>query len=254
MMEANPLIRFPEYIQTEVENLRLDKQNALMIAKIIESKYVHQLQEEGLRCPTFNDIKKYLKWAKAHRGVPTKDAGTGVGNNVAAVLEDMDAEMQQAAEAGQPTPELEPAKEEPKVLTAEDAALITEIDLTTPKNTLEDVKKRLQLTIYRLEKLRVQSPDTYNDKLEVNLKNYYIELAHLTHTEVKMAEELRDSDKVDVSTVKFILNKLFQCVSQAITDVDPDKSDLFFSVLNANVKRTKNDYLEECIKGETGDK
>jgi len=254
MIEANPLLRFPEYIQTEVENLRLDKQNALMIAKIIESKYVHQLQEEGLRCPTFNDIKKYLKWAKAHRGVPTKDAGAGVGDNVAAVLADMDEEAQQQAESGLDTPPAEPAKPaQPAVLSAEDAALITEIDLTTPKSTLEDVKKRLQLTIYRLEKLRVLSPDTYNDKLEVNLKNYYIELAHLTHTEVKMAEELRDSDKIDVSTVKFILNKLFQCVSQAINDTDPVKSELFFSVLTTAIKRTKNEYLEQCLKGETGD-
>ena len=254
MIEANPLLRFPEYIQTEVENLRLDKQNALMIAKIIESKYVHQLQEEGLRCPTFNDIKKYLKWAKAHRGVPTKDAGAGVGDNVAAVLADMDEEAQQQAESGLDTPPAEPAKPaQPAVLSAEDAALITEIDLTTPKSTLEDVKKRLQLTIYRLEKLRVLSPDTYNDKLEVNLKNYYIELAHLTHTEVKMAEELRDSDKIDVSTVKFILNKLFQCVSQAINDADPMKSELFFSVLTTAIKRTKNEYLEQCLKGETGD-
>lgn len=249
-MDVNPLLRFPEYIQTEVENLRLDKQNALMITKIIESKYVHQLQEAGMRCPTFNDVKKYLKWAKANRGVPTKDAGAPSASDQ--VFADLDAELEQKLEAGEAvstdTPNSVPVQP-----TAEDLSLVTEIDLTSPKNTLEDLKRRLQLTIYRLEKLRIQNPGVYNDKLEVNLKNYYVELAHLTHTEVKMAEELRDSDKIDVSSVKFILNKLFQCVSQAVNDTVPEKSDLFFSVLNAAIKKTKNEYLDACVRGESSD-
>ena len=63
--------------------------------------------------------------------------------------------------------------------------------------------------------------------LETTLRGYYVELSKLTHTEVKMAEELRDSDKIDVATITFILNKLFQCVASTIEEVDKDKRALF---------------------------
>ena len=61
MSDINPLIRFPLEIQEEVENLRCDKQNALMITKIIENKYATMLIEQGLAVPTFNNINKYVK-------------------------------------------------------------------------------------------------------------------------------------------------------------------------------------------------
>lgn len=239
MSETNPLIRFPLEVQEEVEKLRCNKQNALMITKIIESKYTQMLVEQGHPVPTFNDINKYVKWAKKNRGAVIKSDYSSVD----AVIDDMDNDAMAGLDEFNGIPDKSPVS-----CDAEDAVLQTGIELSTPKNTLEDVKKRLQLSIQRLEKRRITLGEEYNDKLEANLRGYYIELSRLTHTEVKMAEELRDSDKIDVATINFILNKLFQSVATAINDVAPDKRALFFSVLKNKVMETKNKVLEDIIK------
>lgn len=239
MSETNPLIRFPLEVQEEVEKLRCNKQNALMITKIIESKYTQMLVEQGQPVPTFNDINKYVKWAKKNRGAVIKSDYSSVD----AVIDEMDNEYAAGLGEFQDVSDKSPVNYD-----AEDAVLQTGIELSTPKNTLEDVKKRLQLSIQRLEKRRITLGEEYNDKLEANLRGYYIELSRLTHTEVKMAEELRDSDKIDVATINFILNKLFQSVATAIKDVAPDKQALFFSVLKNKVMETKNKVLEDMIK------
>ena len=239
MSETNPLIRFPLEVQEEVEKLRCNKQNALMITKIIESKYTQMLVEQGHPVPTFNDINKYVKWAKKNRGAVIKSDYSSVD----AVIDDMDNDAIDGLDGFSGIPDKATVS-----CDAEDAVLQTGIELSTPKNTLEDVKKRLQLSIQRLEKRRITLGEEYNDKLEANLRGYYIELSRLTHTEVKMAEELRDSDKIDVATINFILNKLFQSVATAINDVAPDKRALFFSVLKNKVMETKNKVLEDIIK------
>lgn len=240
MSDINPIVRLPLEIQEEIENLRVDKQNALMITKIIESKYATSLVEQGFSVPTFNDINKYIKWAKKNRGVVPQNKSVSDY-----VMDEMDEaiglELQETK-----TPDVFNAR-------VEDTVLQTSIDLSTPKSTLEDVKKRLQLSIQRLEKKRISLGDEYNDKLEQSLRGYYVELSRLTHTEVKMAEELKDSDKVDVATVNFILNKLFQCVALAITEVDDGKKAVFFSLLKDKLRATKNDLLAEITKELTND-
>lgn len=237
MSDINPLVRFPLEVQEEAEKLRCDKQNALMITKIIENKYAAMLIEQGFTVPTFNDINKYVKWAKKNRGTVPAPKG-----NVEAVFSDMDADITINPD------DLDVQPSQPKPASSEDSVLQTSIDLSTPKNTLEDVKKRLQLSIQRLEKKRIALGDEYNDKLETTLKGYYIELSRLTHTEVKMAEELKDSDKIDVATINFILNKLFQCVAATITELDSTKRSMFFSLLKEKVKDTKNKVLEDTIR------
>lgn len=233
MSDTNPLIRFPLEVQEEVEQLRVNKQNALMITKIIESKFASKLAEQGFTVPSFNDINKYVKWAKKNRGsVPQSHSA----------VDDLYADIDDRTPIS-----MEPVTV-PIQSAAEDSVLQTSIDLSTPKNTLEDVKKRIQLSIQRLEKKRISLGEEYNDKLETTLRGYYVELSRLTHTEVKMAEELKDSDKIDVATVTYVMNKLFQCVASTIVEVDNDKRALFFSVLNDKVKHTKNKILEETIK------
>lgn len=235
MSDINPLIRFPLEVQEEVEKLRCDRQNALMITKIIENKYAASLIEQGIQVPTFNDINKYVKWAKKARGsVPAPKS------NVDAVFVDGDELALNLPNDLDTAPAVDSA--------AEDTVLQSSIDLSTPKNTLEDVKKRLQLSIQRLEKTRVAMGGEYNDKLETQLRGFYTELARMTHTEVKMAEDLKDSDKIDVATVTFILNKLFQCVAATISEIDGAKQAMFFSVLKDKVKNTKNKVLEDTIK------
>lgn len=239
MSDTNPLLKFPLEIQEEVEKLRCNKQNALMITKIIESKYTQSLLEQGLSVPTFNDINRYVKWARKNRGAVISDQPSASD----AVFADMDAQAMAELE------DVRPKRGRPALdAETEDTVLQTSIDLSTPKNTLEDVKKRLQLSIQRLEKKRILLGDEYNDKLETTLRGYYVELSKLTHTEVKMAEELRDSDKIDVATITFILNKLFQCVASTIEEVDKDKRALFFAILQDKVKDTKNKVLEDTLK------
>lgn len=239
MSDTNPLLKFPLEIQEEVEKLRCNKQNALMITKIIESKYTQSLLEQGLSVPTFNDINRYVKWARKNRGAVISEPSSASD----AVFADMDAQAMAELE------DVRPKRGRPALdAETEDTVLQTSIDLSTPKNTLEDVKKRLQLSIQRLEKKRILLGDEYNDKLETTLRGYYVELSKLTHTEVKMAEELRDSDKIDVATITFILNKLFQCVASTIEEVDKDKRALFFAILQDKVKDTKNKVLEDTLK------
>jgi hypothetical protein len=236
MSDINPLLRFPLEVQEEVENLRCNNQNALMITKIIESKFATDLLEKGAPVPTFNDINKYVKWAKKNRGTviskqsPTDDLLNEMDAEEEATLTEMTKDLQRVDASG------------------ENSVLQTSIDLSTPKNTLEDVKKRLQLSIQRLEKKRISLGDEYNDKLEVSLRGYYESLAKLTHTEVKMAEELKDSDKIDVATINFILNKLFQCVFSTIKEVDADKSSMFYNILKDKITNTKNKVLEDILK------
>lgn len=234
MSETNPLLRFPLEVQEEIENLRCNNQNALMITKIIESKFATELLNNGDPVPTFNDINKYCKWAKKNRGTVISEAKSATDR-----LFD---ENDEGAE------ELQDVAQIPVKQTSEDTVLQTSIDLSTPKNTLEDVKKRLQLSIQRLEKKRISLGDEYNDKLEVSLRGYYESLAKLTHTEVKMAEDLKDSDKIDVSTINFILNKLFQCVFSTIKEVDADKVSMFSQVLKGKITNTKNKVLEDILK------
>ena len=139
MSDINPLIRFPLEVQEEVEKLRCDRQNALMITKIIENKYAASLIEQGIQVPTFNDINKYVKWAKKDRGsVPAPKS------NVDAVFVDGDELALNLPNDLDTAPAVDSA--------AEDTVLQSSIDLSTPKNTLEDVKKRLQLSIQRLRK------------------------------------------------------------------------------------------------------
>lgn len=235
MNDTNPLLRYPLELQEKVEEFRVQKQNALMITKLIESTMGKQLAEAGMRMPTFTEINKYIKWAKKYRGEPVSNDKFSASD---AVIADMD---QQAVDRAM---DVEPVY----TVSAEDTALAEPIDLSTPKNTLEDVKKRLQLSINRLERYRMSLRGEYNDKLESTLKDYYKELAKHTQTEVKMAEELRDSDKVDVATVNFMLNKLFQCVSQTVSEVSPNVRDMFFSVLRNNITRAKVDALTDIMK------
>jgi len=237
MSDTNPLLRLPMEVQEKVEELRLQKQNALMIQKVIESTFGKQMMDQGIRPPTFTDINKYVKWAKKNRGdVVKSDTPMSASDRLFAEMDeeavDNELELERVA-----VPE-----------SLEDKALAELIDLSTPKNTLEDVKKRLQLSINRLEKKRISLGNEYNDKLESTLKDYYKELAKHTQTEVKMAEELRDSDKVDVGTVNYIMNKLFQCVSQTVTEVNPSQREMFFKVLTENINRTKIDTLTDLLK------
>ena len=236
MNDTNPLLRYPTEVQEKAEELRLQKQNALMIQKLVESLFGKQLMEQGMRMPTFTEINKYIKWAKKNRG-------EALSNDRPSVTDSVFAEMDQ--EAMDKELELEPAL---TTLSIEDQALAEPIDLSSPKNTLEDVKKRLQLSINRLERLRISMRGEYNDKLEATLKDYYKELAKHTQTEVKMAEELRDSDKIDVATINYILNKLFQCVGQTINEVSPNSKEMFFSVLKDNINKAKVDALTNIIK------
>ena len=236
MSDINPLLRFPLEVQEEVENLRCNNQNALMITKIIESKFATDLIEKGAPVPTFNDINKYVKWAKKNRGaVVAKTSSTDD------LLNDMDADEEAALNTMH-------ADLLGVDASGENSVLQTSIDLSTPKNTLEDVKKRLQLSIQRLEKKRISLGDEYNDKLEVSLRGYYESLAKLTHNEVKMAEELKDSDKIDVATINFILNKIFQCVFSTVKEVDSEKSAMFYNILKEKIKNTKNKVLEDILK------
>jgi hypothetical protein len=237
MSEENVLLKYPLEVQEEIENQRGAGQNALMICKIIESKFGTLLIESGSRAPTYQEIKKYLKWAKENRGRVASKKG-----DIAGVEGDLLEEAEYAAAT----------TECMAVVTPENTELSTLIDLTSPKSTLADVKRRLQLSINRLEKLRIYLGDNnYNDKLETTLKGYYVELAKLTHTEVKMAEELRDTDTVDVATINFTLNKLFQCVHLTINEIQPDKRDIFFTRLQSIIKDTRNTVLNEVLAGET---
>lgn len=238
MNDTNPLLRYPTEVQEKVEELRLQKQNALMIQKLVESLFGKKLMEQGMRMPTFTEINKYIKWAKKNRGET-------ISNDRPSITDSVFAEMDREAE--EQGLELE-ASEPLSVIPIEDQALAEPIDLSSPKNTLEDVKKRLQLSINRLERLRISLRGEYNDKLEATLKDYYKELAKHTQTEVKMAEELRDSDKIDVATINFILNKLFQCVGQTITEVSPNSKEMFFGVLKENIKKAKVDALTNIMK------
>lgn len=237
MTDTNPLLRYPLEVQEKVEELRLQKQNALMITKLIESLFGKLLMEQGLPMPSFTQINKYIKWAKVARGVPASNDSFSASD---AVMADMDREAEEKAL------ELEPVATYTESL--EDKALAEPIDLSSPKNTLEDVKKRLQLSINRLERKRISLGNEYNDKLESTLKDYYKELAKHTQTEVKMAEELKDSDKIDVATVNYVLNKMFHCVSQTIAEVSPDSRDMFFSVLKSNIEKAKVNALTDILK------
>lgn len=237
MTDTNPLLRYPLEVQEKVEELRLQKQNALMITKLIESLFGKMLMEQGLPMPSFTQINKYIKWAKVARGAVLSNDTYSASD---AVMADMDREAEEKAL------ELEPVSTYTESL--EDKALAEPIDLSSPKNTLEDVKKRLQLSINRLERKRISLGNEYNDKLESTLKDYYKELAKHTQTEVKMAEELKDSDKIDVATVNYVLNKMFHCVSQTIAEVSPDSRDMFFSVLKNNIEKAKVNALTDILK------
>ncbi len=238
MTDTNPLLRYPAEVQEEVESLRLNKMNALMIQKVVESKFGKLLSDQGMRMPTFTEINKYVKWAKLNRGDSLPKDNFSASD---AVFADMDAEAMEKE-----LPLVSAAQAVPT--TVEDQALSEPIDLSSPKNTLEDVKKRLQLSINRLERKRISLGEEYNDKLEATLKDYYKELAKHTQTEVKMAEELRDSDKIDVATINYILNKLFQCVGQTITEVSPSNKEMFFRVLKTNINKSKVDALTDIVK------
>ena len=237
MADNNPLLKYPIEVQEKVEELRSNKQNALLITKVIESQFSNMLMENGFSVPTFTEITKYIKWAKKNRGsvLPNKQHSA-----TDALFDEMDANVSEESELSAEPMSLNCA--------AEDAKLSELIDLSTPKNTLEDVKKRLQLSINRLEKRRISLGNEYDDKLETTLKGYYQELSKLTHTEVKMAEELKDSDKIDVATINFVLNKLFQCVSHTVSEVSPDKKEMFFSILQDNIKNSRSEALKDLMK------
>lgn len=241
MSDTNPLLKYPLDVQEKIEELRVGKNNALIITKVIESEFGNMLITNGFKVPSFTDITKYIKWAKKNRGA-VLDNTTKSASDL--VFSDMDSSVTQTDDEYVP--------DEQQTLSVnclqEDLALSESIDLSTPKNTLEDVKKRLQLSINRLEKRRIALGNEYNDKLETTLKGYYQELAKLTHTEVKMAEELKDSDKIDVATINFVLNKLFQCVSHTVSEVVPDKKEMFFSLLQQNIKNSRSDSLKELLK------
>lgn len=234
MGDTNPLLRYPQEVQEKIEELRVSKQNALMITKVIESTFGKQLMEQGFRMPTFTEVNKYVKWARKNRGevVDTNAVKTASDKLFEEYDREAEANGLQAEHVASP-------------VSVEDTALNELIDLSTPKNTLEDVKKRLQLTINRLERFRISLHGEYNDKLETTLKDYYKELAKHTQTEVKMAEDLKDSDKIDVGTMTFILNKLFQCVGQTVSEVAEEKRDMFFKVLKENINKTKVEALTD---------
>lgn len=232
MTTTNPLLKYPLDLQERVEELRVQKQNALIITKLIESEFSDSVKESGERLPTFTDINKYIKWAKVNRGVVLGKTNTfedeELSSDTANIVQESPAFSVNISES--------------------DAALIEPIDLSNPKSTLEDVKKRLQLSINRLEKQRISFNGEYNDKLEATLKDYYKELARHTQTEVKMAEDLKDSDTISVGTIVFILNKLFQCVRQTIAEIAPDKAEFFFTSLLARLKATKVDELQKILQ------
>ena len=235
MNTTNPLLRYPIEIQERVEDLRVQKQNALIITKLLETEFSDFARDNGVRLPTFTDINKYIKWAKVNRGVVLgQKSDDDYDDGITAYVSN--------------SPEQQPAQQNGAV-SESDVALMEPIDLSNPKNTLEDVKKRLQLSINRLEKQRIISFNgEYNDKLEATLKDYYKELARHTQTEVKMAEDLKDSDTISVGTVVFVLNKLFQCVNRTISEVSPEKAGLFFTTLTSKIKETKVEELQNILK------
>ena len=219
-------LNLPKHIITDIINMHANGQNSLIISKIIEQKYSSELSKLNVALPTYSQLDRYLKSINTNID-KTQD-------NVISIIN---------------TPDEKTAVSIPNYkLSEHDSYLQKSINLSSVKDTNQDLKKRIADTIIRMESQRVSYPETFTDKDEDRLQRYYDMLSKHNLAEIKVSDVLKDKDVLDTQSVVFFINKLFSslklCVDKYIKSTE-DKN-RFFLELKAILSST-NDTSTHAI-------
>lgn len=145
---------------------------------------------------------------------------------------------------------IQPDYEDPVKSTKESSGLLTSlsgIDTSSLRNQNKSLKEFVKA---KLEVLQAKSLNNEFDKDVENLiQRYVLELSKLTLNEVKIKDELKDTEKVSLSEVKFYLNKIMSCVRTCINQHSPDKVDEIFKDLKIQLDYVLNGVVDSHVYG-----
>lgn len=229
MANVQTKLNLPSHILTDIVNMHNNGQNSLIISKILEQKYSSELSNLNIPIPTYSQLDRYLKSVNVNTSVTkTQDIPTPVFNTLG--------------------DDLAPSTPAYK-LSEHDSYLKKSINLSSVKDTNQDLKKRIADTILRMESQRVSYPETFTDKDEDRLQRYYDMLSKHNLAEIKVSDALKDKDILDTQTVVFFINKLFSslklCVDKYVKSTEDRNR--FFLELKTILSATNDTHVHTLL-------
>lgn len=223
------LFKAPDSVRARVDELILDyKCGAITII----NKFVEEDPEGARHLPTANTLHKYVLWRRAN---PTLYSLRSKQVNIVAEAPEESNKLIATAErvlAGLP-----------EAIVKEPIQINYELDmLSDSKQTLEYLKRTVAMKIQEIEGRQQENYDKY---AEQNLVNLFKILKDLVHSEVKLAEELKDSEKIPVADVKVSIHKLFDAVYMTVDRIMPEKKAVFQEELTKVLSYYRSNLLTE---------
>ena len=116
------------------------------------------------------------------------------------------------------------------------------------KKALEFLKNSVTKEIFKIQ----QSSQTVISKYELaNLISLFKTLKELIHSDIKLAEDLKDTEQISVGDVKLAIEKLFDAVYLTVDRIMPEQKEPFKVELEKVLQYYQSNLLEEIALEET---
>lgn len=117
-------------------------------------------------------------------------------------------------------------------------------DDTEDVNSSKDIMESMKGILWsRIKSLKGELSKNFDYTKEKQLSSYLAEMRQLVQADVKLAEDLKDSDKISISEIKLSLTRLFSAVYMAVDRVMPEKKEEFRTQLFNVLKYYKSNIL-----------
>ena len=119
------------------------------------------------------------------------------------------------------------------------------VDTSSVKSQNETLKELMKNKIEFLQNKSLS--EEFDKDTEQILQRYILEFTKLTQNEVKIKDDLKDTDKVALTDVKFYINKIMSSIRSCLSKHVPDKVDAIFKDLKIQLDYTLRDIVDPHV-------
>jgi hypothetical protein len=221
MYIRNKVLTYPDRVQKQINEWIDTGKRSAWIRSAMARKFP-QSDRPSIPC-----LNRYIDWYLKAQSTGRGTVKTGEGS----------------ATVANPLPKLQTSTSQEA---AQDLSKVEQdfkaLDLSSGKDTLEKIKERIRDRIIVLEHEQHDYFDKYKEQV---IQRYYDLLSKAVRTDVELASELKDSDKIPISAVKHELNMLFLLMKKALDkSLEVEKVEQIINELKDLISRHKSEILE----------
>lgn len=226
--KRNKVFTLPKELRAEIDKLILEKDmGAIQLVNYLKANY------SGIELPGQTTLQTYRMWRKDN---PTEELVSPVTappqscTQVNTTLDDTDEDkslLERLHAINQPV-------EKPKFDSQYD------FNLNSNKDVLDTLRVRVTNRIAKLEAAQEDDFDKYTEGV---LQKYYSELSNLVKSDIKLASELKDSDKVSIADVKVSIGKIFAVIRNVIEKLSPSLKEQFIIEFKKGLTAYRDDLI-----------